>query len=377
MKMELEFSERSGYALREWLHALLGYIVESPETTSRFLLDWRGVVGYLFANKFYRRMAELGHEKGLTVVYEAVAVDVFPADIMEYFKYADIPMYGFWQPFSTGYVGSLNFKPIKPTVSAAHLYGKPRVAAESFTSFTLTWDGHLEMLKEYANYRFIEGVTHNVFHTYTHNPQIEFHPPGTSMGSYIGTLFLRGQKWWPYMREFTTYLARCSYMLERGLLVADVLWYLGDEISHKPDQEYPFPEDYHYDYCNPDMLLNRLSVKDGKITTSEGLTYSLIWIPENKRMLLETLEHLYELIEQGATIVAKAPEAIATLKGGTQAQARFERAVEALWGKTTGNNIINIGKGRLLCGCTLEQALQILAIEPDVWGDVRWLHREV
>lgn len=377
MKMEQEFSERSGYALREWLPALMGYVVESPETTSRFLLDWRGVVGDLFANKFYRRMAELGHEKGLTVVYETAAGDVFPADIMEYFKYADIPMCEFWQPFSTGYVGSLNFKPIKPTASAAHLYGKPRVAAESFTSFALTWDEHLEMLKEYADYHFIEGVTHNVFHTYTHNPQIGFLPPGTSMGSYIGTPFLRGQTWWPYMREFTTYLARCSYMLERGLPVADVLWYLGDEISHKPDQGYPFPEGYRYDYCNPDVLLNRLSVKDGEITTPEGLTYSLIWIPENKRMLPETLERLYELIEQGATVVANAPEAIATLKGGKQAQVRFERAVEALWGKATSNNIINIGKGRLLSSCTLEQALQRLAIEPDVRGDVRWLHREL
>lgn len=377
MKMEQEFLERKGYELRRWMPALLGYVMDNPETTSRFLLDWRGVVGDLFANKFYRRMAELGHEQGLSVIYETAGGDVFPADIMEYFKYADVPMCEFWHPYSTGYVGSLNFKPIKPTASAARLYGKPRVAAESFTSFSLTWDEHFEMLKEYADYHFIEGVTHNVFHTYTHNPQIGFLPPGTSMGSAIGTPFLRGQTWWPYMRELTTYLARCSYMLERGHSVSDVLRYLGDEISHKPDQEYPFPAGYKYDYCNPDVLLNRLAVSNGKITTPEGQTYRLLWIPENKRMRPETLERLHTLIEQGATVVANAPKSIATLVGGEQANQRFDNAVNAIWGNAKSGGITTIGKGCLLSGVTIEQALQILDIKEDVRGNVRWLHRQV
>lgn len=376
-KMENEFSERKGYELRTWLPAVLGYVIDNPETTARFLRDWRSVIGDLFANKFYRRMAELGHEQGLTVVYETAAGDVFPADIMEYFKHADIPMCEFWHPFSTGYVGSLNFKPIKPTASAARLYGKPRVAAESFTSFDLNWDEHLEMMKEYADYHFIEGVTHNVFHTYTHNPQIGFLPPGTSMGNAIGTPFLRGQTWWPYVGELTTYLARCSYLLERGRPVSDVLWYLGDEISHKPDQLYPFPAGYKYDYCNPDVLLNRLSVKDGLIMTPEGLSYRFLWMPDNKRMLPETLEQLHKLLEQGATVVANAPKSIATLANGEEGQQRFDNAVKAIWGNATEGSFTNIGKGRLLSGASIEKAIQMLGIKQDVRGDVRWLHRRI
>ena len=376
-KMEDEFSQQKGYELRSWLPAIFGYVIDDPETTSRFLFDWRSVINELFANKFYRRMAELGHEHGLTVVYETAAGDVFPADIMEYFKYADFPMCEFWHPYTTGYVGSLNFKPIKPTASAARLYGKPRVAAESFTSFDLHWNEHFEMLKDYADYHFIEGVTHNVFHTYTHNPQINFLPPGTSMGSKIGTPFLRGQTWWPYMKEFTTYLARCSYLLERGRSVSDVLWYLGDEISHKPDQEYPFPERYKYDYCNPDVLLNRLFVKDGLVMTPEGLSYQFIWIPENKRMRPETLEHIHQMIQEGATVVANAPKRIAGLQGGEQAQQRFEKAVNQLWGQAQQGQVTKIGKGRLLCGISLEEALQMLDIKPKVQGNVRWLHRQI
>lgn len=377
VKMEQEFERVAGYELREWLPAVIGYVIDDPETTSRFLLDWRTTIGDLYANKFYRRMAELGHEKGLSVMYETAAGDVFPADILEYFKYADVPMCEFWHPFSNGYVGDLNFKPIKPTASAARIYGKPRVNAESFTSFNLTWDEHWQMLKEVADFNAVEGVTHNVFHTYTHNPQIDYLKPGTSFGAKIGTPFLRGQTWWQYMPEFTTYLARCSYMLERGRAVSDVLWYLGDEINHKPSQKYPFPEGYRFDYCNPDVLLNRLSVKDGRLVTPEGYSYSMMWIPDNKRMLPETLEKLYELIKQGAVVVASAPKGLATLRGDKAAEKRFAKAVSAIWGKAQKGGVTRIGNGAILSDVELSDAIEMLGMKPDVKGDVRWIHRNV
>lgn len=376
--MEEEFSQRTNYPLRQWFPAIFGYVVDDPETTKRFLHDWRGVIGDLFANNFYGRMAELAKENGLTITYETAAGDIFPADIMEYYKYADVPMCEFWHPFSDGFVGSLNFKPIKPTVSAARLYGKPRVAAEAFTSFSLTWNERLEMLKEVANFNSIEGVSHLVFHTYTHNPQIDFLPPGTSFGSGIGTPFLRGQTWWKHMPEFTTYLARCSYMLERGKPVSDVLWYLGDEMDHKPDQNAPFPEGFKYDYCNPDVLLNRLSVRDGMLTTPEGISYKVLWMPDARRMLPETLEKLYTLINDGATVIGNAPEGIVTLTGGEKAQKRFNLAVQKIWGRESEEQVRKIGDGTVVSGMTLDQALKELNLEPDVTGgDALWLHRKI
>ena len=263
-EMESEFRNQTGYKLRNWLPAIFGYVIDNQETTSRFLRDWRGVIGDLFANRFYGGMSKLAKENGLNIIYETAAGDVFPADIMEYYKYADVPMCEFWHPHSDSYVGALNFKPIKPTASAARLYGKPRVSAEAFTSFDLSWDEHLSMLKEVANLNFVEGVTHLVFQTYTHNPRTDWLPPGTSFGAGIGTPFLRGQTWWKHMPEFTSYLSRLNYLFERGKPVSDVLWYLGDEINHKPDQGAPFPKGFKYDYCNPDVLLNRLSVRNGE-----------------------------------------------------------------------------------------------------------------
>ena len=375
--LEQEFGQMAGYPLRKWLPAVFGYVVADQESTGRFLLDWRKTIGQLFSEKFYGNMARLAKEKGLSITYETAAGDIFPADILEYFKHADVPMCEFWQPFSDGYVGSLNFKPVKPTTSAARIYGKPRVAAEAFTSFELTWDERLEMLKEVANVNSIEGVTHLVFHTYTHNPRIDFLPPGTSFGSGIGTPFLRGQTWWKYMPEFTAYLSRCSYMLERGKPVSDILWYLGDEMNHKPDQNAPFPAGFKYDYCNPDVLLNRLTVKDGNLITPEGITYRVLWIPDAPRMLPETLEKIALLANEGAVIIADAPQGLATLSGGKDAQKRFDKAVASIWGKNTGKQaaISNVGKGRVISGMALQEALDSEQMQPDVTGDALWMHR--
>ena len=302
-KMEEEFLSGTGYALRGWMPALTGYVLDSQEATARFLDQWRRVKSDLYNRNFFKTMTDLAHEKGLQVQYETAGGDVVAMDFMEYYKYADVPMTEFWHPITEGFVGDLNFKPIKPTASAAHLYGKRRVAAESFTSFDLSWDEHWEMLKEVANLNMTEGVTHNVFHTYTHNPQVGFLPPGTSFGNKIGTPFLRGQTWWKYMPYFTTYLARTSYLLERGLPVVDVLWYVGDEVTQKPDQKAPFPQGYKYDYCNPDVLFNRLEVKEGRLVTPEGQSYGLLWIPDSGNLSARTVERVRSLMEKGARVV--------------------------------------------------------------------------
>ena len=174
-----------------------------------------------------------------------------------------------------------------PTASAARLYGKPRVAAEAFTSFNHTWDENFQMLREVANVNCVEGVTPSDLPYLYAQSAGRFLTARTLLlaGAGIGTPFLKDRLGGKYMKEFNTYLARCGYLFERGCPVSDVLWYLGDEIDHKPDQQAPFPGGYKYDYCNPDVLLTRLSVRDGKIVTPEGISYEMLWMPSTYRML--------------------------------------------------------------------------------------------
>ena len=304
-RMEEYFQTRNGYALRTFLPALFGWILETPEKTDRFLLDWRNLTGALVEENFYHRMADLAHKDGLEVQYETAFGDVIPGDLMKFWKYADTPMCEFWAPHhNNGFVGDHDFKPVVPCVSAAHVYGKKRVAAEAFTSFDLTWNENFRLFKNVGNKHFARGVTHCVFHTYTHNPQVGWKKPGSSFGARIGTPFLRGQTWWPYMRDFTDYLARINVMLEEGRPVSDVLRYLGDYVGHKPSEhEEAFNNQFKQDYLNNDVLMTRLAVKDGRWTLPDGTSYPVLWIPPHTFLTEKSQARIAELEKQGGRVV--------------------------------------------------------------------------
>ncbi|MGN0854590.1 MAG: glycosyl hydrolase [Kiritimatiellia bacterium] len=304
-RMEEEFERRAGYPLRPWLPALFGYVLGSEARTERFLLDWRNVCSRLIEENYYGTIARLAHENGMTAQYETAFGDVIAGDILRYWKYADEPMCEFWSPHddAKGFVGSHDFKPVLPCVSAAHVYGKRRVSAEALTSFALTFDENFNDWKRIIDRHFARGVTHIVFHTYTHNPVVGGRPPSTSFGGRIGSPFLRGQTWWPYLKDFTAYLARCGRELERGFPSVDILMYLGDEVNHKPsERELLFGNRYKYDYCNNDVLMTRLAVKDGRLVLPDGLTYRVLWIPENTFLLPDTAARIAALEQQGARV---------------------------------------------------------------------------
>ena len=311
------YREANGYDVNTILPAVFGWILDSPAETEKILLDWRRTISNLITKNYYGRMSELAHAKGLSVVYETAFGDVVPGDILEYWKYCDTPMCEFWQPYALdrGGGGHPNFKPVRPCVSAAHLYGKRRVDCEAFTSMSLTWDENFRTLKEQAVRHFARGVTHLVFHTCTHNPQTDGRVPGTSFGSYIGTPFVRGQTWWPFMRSFTDWTANCCAFLERGKPVVDVLRYLGDELDHKPDELEYFPNGFKNDYLNADVLFNRLDVKGGCFVLPDGMSYAVVWVPDSVMVLPATRARLDALAAKGGRVVyGSADDAVRGMK---------------------------------------------------------------
>ena len=302
------FRDACGYDLKKKLPAVFGWIVGTPGDTAEFLLDWRRTIAGLVAENYYKRFADLARAEGLSVQYETSFGDVIPGDLMKFWKWSDEPMCEFWQPYANaerGGVGSYEFKPVRPCVSAAHVYGKRRVAAEAFTSFELTWNEDFKLLKDVANRHFAKGVTHLVTHTYTHNPRIGWKKPGSSFGNRIGTPFLRGQTWWRFMPRLTAYFARCGRMLEAGMPVVDTLRYLGDDCGPKPSEDEHFPAGRKLDYVNYDALSSRFSFKDGAFETPEGLRYAAIWVPEGTYLSAESEKLLKKFEKQGATIFRK------------------------------------------------------------------------
>ena len=307
--LEADFRAANGYDFRKKLPAVFGWVLDDPATTERFLLDWRRTLGELVEKNYYARMNELARSMGMTAQYETAFGDVLPGDLMSFWKWCDVPMCEFWHPRAEGSVGQDDFKPVYPCASATHIYGKGRCAAEAFTCMNLKWNEDPKSLKRTGNHALARGVTHLVFHTYTHNPRTDGLPPGTSFGHHIGTPFIRLQTWWGAMKEFTDYFARCETLLEAGRPCSDVLWFLGDEVGHKPSETSPLPEGFKFDYCNPDVLLNRVSAKDGRLMLPDGVSYAVLWVPEGTYVAPKSEEKLRALAAAGARIVRGAPSA--------------------------------------------------------------------
>ena len=300
--LEREFRSVRGYGLRKNLPAVFGWVIDSPKKTDSFLRDWRQTLGELIEKNYYARMAEIARANGMVAQYEAAFGDVLPGDILSFWKHCDTPMTEFWFPRGEEGVGQDDFKPILPCASSAHIYGKSRVSAEAFTTTTLSWAEDLKRLKACANHAFARGVTHLVFHTYTHNPHVGWKLPGTSFGTRIGTPFIRGQAWWKHMPEFTAWAARCAMMLEGGKPANDILWFLGEDVDHKPSEKSPFPHGYKYDYINRDALLSRITVTNGLFTASDGTSWKVLWVPPSYRTP-EVQAKLQEFAKAGGKVV--------------------------------------------------------------------------
>ena len=329
-RMEEYFKTANGYELRNHLPALFGYVVGSPEATERFLTDWRRTTGDLVTKNYYGRMAELAHAAGLKSYYETAFGDIIFGDLLEYWKYADAPMCEYWHPHATrdeGTVGSYAYKPIRPCASAAHVYGKKQVVAEAFTQFGIRWNEDFKSLQDTANRHFARGVTRLALQSYTHAPAPDALPPGGCMGGFNGTPFTRLQTWWRHMPEFTAWLTRCEEFLEAGLPSQDVLWYLGDAVDHKPDEEYPFPEGFRADYLNHDVLTNRLAVKDGLFTVPEGTSWKVLWVPDERFMLPATRKRLAELAAAGGKVVFGGKDALVDALSGIPKDVATEPAL--------------------------------------------------
>ncbi len=377
--MEQEFERRRGYPLRRWLPALAGWVVDDHPTSERFLRDWRATISDLLVDNYFGRLAELGRERGLKLSFETAIGDVSPGDILQYFGRADIPMCEFWQP-NDPHWGGLETKPIAPTVSAAHIYGKPRVAAEAFTSSLHRWDDHPFALKHLADRHFALGVT------------IWCSTPTRTTRSTVSRHFVRQAR---SARRFCA--ARpggntcpCSPITWRA---ASSCWNRGSpsptccgiwamiSITSRA-RTAPFPAGYHFDYLNADVLQNRLSVTEGKLITPEGLTWQVLWLPREqcRRLTPATLARIQGLLHEGATVVGAPPATNPSLSGGQQADVAFEELVRALWGpqpEASGDR--RVGQGRLLWGDDLADTLLRLDIRPDVVGvqSATWCHRRV
>ena len=270
---------------------------------------------------------------------------------------------------------------MRGAASAAHVYGKNLVAAESFTG------GGYESpytLKKVADYWLAQGVNRLVIHTSAHQPLDT--KPGNTM---VGTHFNRNITWAEQAQPLMTYFARGSFLLQQGQSVADVAYLLNEGAPSTPPiwgsgtRPTP-PEGYDYDFINADVLLNRLSVtSDGRLALPDGMSYRLLVLPETDRMRPELLRKLRELVADGATISGRKPLASPSLAGYPMADVEVNALATELWCDLDGvsRTVRYYGKGRVVWNMPLSETLASLKIGKDfeyekgLDADIAWLHR--
>lgn len=349
-----EFRRRAGYELSHYIPAMFGRIVGDAGQTERFLFDVRRVQADLIAENYYGRMHELARSKGIKFYIEGYGPGNF--DELKVAGSPDVPTTEFWTrtPWTPN-------RTVKMVTSAAHVYGKPIVAAESFTGEAQTsrWLEYPYALKMLGDEMFAQGLNEMVFHRYAHQP----HPdavPGMTMGPW-GFHFDRTNTWFEQSRDWIAYITRTQHLLRQGHYVADVLFFTGEGTPNGSQYAIPVvPRGTQYDLVNADVLLNRIRIENGTWTLPEGGRYALLVLPPELTSMTPALaKRLQELVAQGGALLGPKPTFSPTLTGYPESEDELKRAADALWDANRR------GGGRVFAGMTIADALAEMKVKPD------------
>lgn len=347
-----EFKKRRGYDPLLFYPVYAGKIVESQETSERFLWDLRQTSQELIVENHAKHLKRYSHRNGFGLSIEPY--DMNPAADMELGSVADVPMCEFWSP------GGFNasFSCIQ-AASIAHVNGQSVVAAEAFTAVD-AWKQHPASMKDQGDWAFAAGVNKFFYHTFQHQPLNKKLKPGMTMGPY-GVQWNRNQTWWPMADAYHKYVSRCQYLLRQGKAVADILYLTPEGSPHvfrapasalSGDVFMPDRKGYNFDGCSPGQLYNA-SVENNKVTFPGGASYHLLVLPAWKTMTPALLKKIMSLVEAGAIVVGAPPEKSPGLSGYPDCDAAVRALVKELWGSTdipATQTVRAYGKGKIIWG---------------------------
>ena len=355
-----DFKRYCGYSIIKYLPVVAGKIIENREVSNAFLADLRKTIAHCVSENHYKSFAEHAAQYNMGIQPECSGPHAAPLDGITNYSHSDIVMSEFWIP-SPHRPNPENRFFIKQASSAAHIYGKQYVGAESFTSLRKPhWADELwHDLKPAMDFEYSEGLNVIFFHTFTCSPKA-MGIPGQEY--FAGTHVNPQVTWWDLSKPFMDYMNRIQAVVQRGTFVADVLYYYGDHVPniavHKGFNRAGALPGYDYDVTNEEVLL-KLYVVDGNVVVPSGLSYRVLVLPDHKVLSLAVLEKVQTLLKQGATVLGPKPERLVSLVGGESAQRKFHKLADRLWGSNpVAIDQKQVGNGRLVWGQTSREFLQ-------------------
>jgi hypothetical protein len=211
-RLPAEFARRRGYDMLPMLYRLT---VDGPDA-ARFRADYHHTLAELYEENFVAVCQRWAAGRG--VPFRIQSYGTPPATISSY-RFADLFEGEGW--------GWREITQTRWASSAAHLYGRVVVSAEVWTwvhspSFRAT---PLD-LKGEAHDHLLNGINELIGHGWPYSPA---DAPGLGWFFYAAGALDDRNPWWIAMPEFTKYLGRLCWLLQRGEPVAEVALYVPNE----------------------------------------------------------------------------------------------------------------------------------------------------
>ena len=354
-KMRETFIKTYHYDPIPWLPVLTGRIVQSADLSERFLWDLRRLVADKIASEYVGGLREKCEQNGLRLWLENYGHWGFPGEFLNYGGASHDLGGEFW--LSWPELGPVE---CRCASSAAHTYGKNVVSAEAFTSH---WTFNIQPrdFKIRGDWAWTQGINHFVLHVYIHQPNEQ--KPG--INAWFGTDFNRHNTWFDYSKTYFDYIRRSSAMLQSGIHVADVAYFISEDTPNMTGAIQPeLPKGYDYDFVNAEVLMSANVNAAGDLMLKSGAIYKLLVLPERNTMRPELLAKIVELVEKGARILGSAPQASPSMANYPHCDNQVAELAKKLWSANTGD--YRYGKGRVFSGLSLEQVFENLQVKPRV-----------
>ncbi len=316
------FKEKYRYDPLPFLPVMQGNVVGDVEQSDRFLWDLRRLIADRVAYDYVGGLREISHKHGLKTWLEGYGHWGFPGEFLQYGGQSDEVGGEFW---SEGQLGDIENRAASST---AHIYGKNKVSAESFTAAGKTFGRFPYMMKQRGDRFFTEGINNSLLHLYIHQPD-ELRP---GVNAWFGNEFNRHNTWFSYLDLFTTYLKRSNYLLQQGNYVADVAYFIGEDAPKMTGITSPaLPRGYSFDYINAEVLMERAKVVNGRMVLPGGMSYGLLVLPPLNTMRPALLSKINQLVSQGLHIVGPKPEKSPSLENYPNADLKVRELAKRLW----------------------------------------------
>lgn len=354
-----EFKEAYGYDPLPYLPVYQGMVVNSQLASDRFLWDMRRLVANKVAYDYVGGLRDVSHKHNLRTWLENYGHWGFPGEFLMYGGQSDEIGGEFW---SEGTLGDIENR---AATSSGHIYGKTKISAESHTCSGKSFSRSPVDFKQRGDRFFAEGINNTLFHVYIHQPYEDKNP---GVNAWFGNEFNRKNTWFSQLDVFIEYTKRSNYMLQQGLNVADVCYFIGEDAPKMTGVTDPvLPVGYQFDYMNAEVIEKYMTVKDGLITLPHGTQYRMMVLPKLETMRPEVLARIKQLVTEGAVILGPAPTHSPSLHNQPQADQQVQRMAAELWGEVDGVNVKSrkVGKGMIMNGLDMKEAFALINCVPD------------